>query len=320
MNQHSKPVKLILDTDMGNDIDDALALAMIHSLEARGECQLLGVMLSKDNPYAPMMVDAINTFYQRGDVPIGMVEKGVTPEDGKFNKAVIELKDDTGNLLFPTTHQKDQYQPAVPLLRRLLAESEDQSVVVIPIGFSTNLHQLFDTPADAYSPLTGIELFEKKVSHVSMMAGCFNEENPAHHREFNIVQDLEASTRFIADCPRPIYFTGWEVGASIKHPVRSILNDYQWTEHHPVVEGYKRYIEMPYDRQTWDLTAVLFATRQNRNYFTIHGPGKVTVDDIGRTLFDANAQGQHYILSVTPAQCDIIREVQVELSSQPILR
>ena len=30
------PVKLIFDTDMGNDVDDAMALAMIHSLQRRG--------------------------------------------------------------------------------------------------------------------------------------------------------------------------------------------------------------------------------------------------------------------------------------------
>ena len=28
------PVRLILDTDIGNDVDDALALAMIHALQS----------------------------------------------------------------------------------------------------------------------------------------------------------------------------------------------------------------------------------------------------------------------------------------------
>lgn len=43
------PVPIILDTDMGNDIDDALALGLIHTLQTRGECRLLAVTLSKDN-------------------------------------------------------------------------------------------------------------------------------------------------------------------------------------------------------------------------------------------------------------------------------
>ena len=46
----ARPV--IFDTDMGNDIDDALALAMLHSLTDRGECQLIGVTLTNANPAA----------------------------------------------------------------------------------------------------------------------------------------------------------------------------------------------------------------------------------------------------------------------------
>ena len=31
----AEPVRLIFDTDMGNDIDDGIALAAIHALESR---------------------------------------------------------------------------------------------------------------------------------------------------------------------------------------------------------------------------------------------------------------------------------------------
>ena len=36
------PTRLIFDTDMGNDIDDALALGVIHALQSREECELAG--------------------------------------------------------------------------------------------------------------------------------------------------------------------------------------------------------------------------------------------------------------------------------------
>ena len=45
----ASPVRLTFDTDMGNDIDDALALAMIHALQNRGEAVLLAVTVTKDN-------------------------------------------------------------------------------------------------------------------------------------------------------------------------------------------------------------------------------------------------------------------------------
>ena len=67
---------------MGNDVDDAMALAMIHTLETRGVCKLLAVTITKDHPKAGPFVDAINTFYNRGDIPIGVVRGGVTPDAG----------------------------------------------------------------------------------------------------------------------------------------------------------------------------------------------------------------------------------------------
>src|SRR5688572_27012687 len=80
--QRQPPKLVILDTDMGNDIDDALALAMLHTLMQQGECRLLGVAVSKDNPFAAQYVDVVNTFYGNGNLPVGVVQNGVTPEDG----------------------------------------------------------------------------------------------------------------------------------------------------------------------------------------------------------------------------------------------
>src|SRR5689334_9393496 len=73
------PQRVIFDTDMGNDVDDALALAVLHALESRGECRLLAVTVTKDEPYAAPYVDVVNTFYGRPDIPIGVVRGGVTP-------------------------------------------------------------------------------------------------------------------------------------------------------------------------------------------------------------------------------------------------
>ncbi|MBL8219156.1 MAG: hypothetical protein JNL62_07995, partial [Bryobacterales bacterium] len=58
----ASPVSIIFDTDMGNDIDDALALACLHSLESLGEVKLLGVTITKDNRHAAPFVDLVNHF------------------------------------------------------------------------------------------------------------------------------------------------------------------------------------------------------------------------------------------------------------------
>ncbi len=65
-------VRIIYDTDMGNDIDDALALGVIHALQSREECTLLAVTVSKDNFYAAAFSDLVNHFYGRPEIPVGL--------------------------------------------------------------------------------------------------------------------------------------------------------------------------------------------------------------------------------------------------------
>ena len=67
-----EPVQVIFDTDITGDVDDVLALAMLHTLADRGECDLLAVTISKVNPLTGPFTDATNTFYGRGDIPIGV--------------------------------------------------------------------------------------------------------------------------------------------------------------------------------------------------------------------------------------------------------
>src|ERR1700752_1626134 len=76
----ARPV--IFDTDMGNDIDDALALAMLHALSDRGECLLLGVTLPNANAAAVPYVRMINRFYGRPDLPVGAAIRALKGGDG----------------------------------------------------------------------------------------------------------------------------------------------------------------------------------------------------------------------------------------------
>jgi purine nucleosidase len=68
-----EPVRIIFDTDMGNDVDDALALALLHACESRGEARILAVTITKDNRWAATFVDLLDTFYGRPGIPVGMV-------------------------------------------------------------------------------------------------------------------------------------------------------------------------------------------------------------------------------------------------------
>src|SRR5262245_17721609 len=86
----AEPVRLIFDTDICGDCDDVLALGMIHSLQSRGHCRLLAVTISVDHELAASFVDAVNTFYGRGEIPIGVVGKGGVVETSVFLSLVEE--------------------------------------------------------------------------------------------------------------------------------------------------------------------------------------------------------------------------------------
>ena len=266
-----QPVRLVFDTDLGNDVDDAMALCMIHALVDRGECQLLAVTITKDNRYAAPMADLLNTFYGRPEIPIGVVRGGVTPQDGRYLREVVTAEDD-GRLRYARRLQAGSEAPeAAGLLRTVLAAQPDGSVVLAQVGFSTNLARLLDSPADDVSPLTGRELVQQKVRLLSAMAGAFGEAMKGR-KEYNIVTDVEAARKLFAEWPTPIVASGWEIGNAIKHSARSMQEDYRYVDRHPLVDAYHYYRGLQNDQPTYDLTSVLYAVRPDRGYFDSSRP------------------------------------------------
>jgi inosine-uridine nucleoside N-ribohydrolase len=300
-----EPVSLILDTDMGNDIDDGMALGLIHALQSRGECKLLAVTITKDNRYAAPYIDLVNTFYGRGDVPIGMVRNGKTPEPSNMIRVPVERKNSDGSYVYPRRLTDGSNAPdAVSVLRRVLAAANDGSVVIVQVGFSTNLAALL-----AADP----QLVARKVRLLSAMAGHF----PLGQPEFNVKTDIPAAQRVFHEWPTPIVFSGFEIGQALLFPAARIEEDFSWVRDHPVAEAYRNYMHMPYDRPSWDLTAVLYAVRPGRGYFSLSLPGRVTVDEKGQTHFAADPSGKHRYLVLGEDQKARTLETLILLASQP---
>jgi inosine-uridine nucleoside N-ribohydrolase len=301
--QAAAPLHVIFDTDMGNDVDDALALAMLHALASRGEVKLLAVTVSKGTPWAVEYVRLVDEYYGRGTIPVGFVHDGKTPEDGLYVKQVCDLH-----------HRQLSKTPApeaVQLLRKTLAAEPDGAVTLIQVGFSTNLARLMESGADAYSKLSGMELIRKKVRLLTVMAGNFAKADP----EYNVMTDVPSASKVFADWPTDVYFSGFEVGDAILYPAASIEHDFP--AGNPVAEAYRAYAKMPYDRPTWDLTTVVYDLRPDSDYFAVSPAGKVTVTADGVTHFAPNPQGKRYFLSVNSTQAARVRETCIWLSSQP---
>lgn len=317
----ARSVPLIFDTDIGNDCDDVLAMGVIHALQTRGECELLAVTITKDHELAAPFTDVVNTFYGRGDIPIGVCRSGVTPEKGKFN-VLADTKDD-GKDRYPHDLRSGKDAPdAVDVLRRTLASQKDGSVVIAQVGFSTNLANLLKSTADKHSDLNGMELVRKKVRLLSIMAGAFrqiaNDKGQLYdHKEYNIVKDIPAAKTLVKDWPTPIVWSGFEIGKNLTYPHQSILQDYRYVPHHPLPEAYTLYIPPPHDRPTWDLTSVLHAVRPDRGYFDLSAAGRVHVADDGLTTFEESADGRDRYLILKDEQKGRAGEALVQLSSQP---
>lgn len=316
-----KPVQLIFDTDLGNDVDDALAMGCIHALQSRGECELLAVTITKDHELAAAFADVINTFYGRGEIPIGVCRSDVTNGKGRFN-GLAEIQDN-GKDRFPHDLRSGKDAPdAVNLLRRTLASAEDNSVVIAQVGFSTNLANLLDAPADDISPMTGRELVEKKVQKLSVMAGAFtqikNDKGQLYdHKEYNVIKDIPAAQKLAKEWPTPILWSGYEIGIALRYPHESIEQDYGYVEHHPLAEAYIAYMPPPHDRPTWDLTCVLQLVRPDRDYFGLTPVGTVTVADDGLTTFEEDPSGRDQYFTLNELQIARTVEALQLLSSEP---
>jgi inosine-uridine nucleoside N-ribohydrolase len=295
------PLAVIFDTDMGNDVDDALALAMLHAFASREEVKVLAVTVSKDNPWAAEYVRLVNEYYGRGTIPVGIVHDGKTREDGLYVRQVCELHG----------RHPGNTEDAVLLLRKTLAGEQDGAVTLIQVGFSTNLARLIESAPDQFSDLSGMELVKRKVRLLTVMAGNFADPKP----EYNVMTDIPAASKLFASWPTDIYFSGFEIGEAILFPASSIEHDFP--AGNPVAEAYRAYAKMPYDRPSWDLTTVLYDLRPDRGYFDISPPGDVLVSPDGATKFQSAAQGKRYFLKVNPVQAARVREACVWLASQP---
>jgi len=290
----ARPV--IFDADMGNDIDDALALAMLHAFTSRGECELIGVTLTNSHPAAVPYIRMVNRFYGRGDLPVGSAIKSL--KDGANDGYMAQALRAMGPV------SAESAEPAPALLRRLL-QSAREKVIVVQTGFSSNLAALLDSPG-------GMALIREKVEMVVAMAGNFADGQP----EYNVHIDIPAAKAVFERWPTPVVFSGFEIGRDLLYPAASIERDFAYVALHPIAASYRAYRKMPYDRPSWDLTAVLEAVRPSPGYFGLSEPGTVAVGRDGSTRFTAGAGNRRYLI-LDPSRRAEILAVLTLLASQP---
>ena len=150
-------LKLIVDTDIGSDIDDALCMAY---LLRQPRCEILGITTCSSEPEKrAQIVDSICQYVQR-EFPIfpGLGD----PVLGKQLQVAVHQYEVTEQ--FPHRTQFPQNQ-AIPFMKEAI-EANPHEVTLLAIGPLTNIGALFA----AYPHLAAL------VKEVCVMGGSFFEK------------------------------------------------------------------------------------------------------------------------------------------------
>ena len=238
----ASPVKVIFETDFTFDVDDVGALATLHALADNGEAQILAVSYNEVQKNAVDALDAINTWYGRGDIPIGLYDKPLAAPDDDHSFYIPTLAGMAHDI------NDNMVDSSLTVYRHVLAQQPDHSVTIISVGFLNNLYDLLQSNPD---------LVASKVKKLVLMGGVYNDD-------FNFVRHnlVDQSQYVIENWPSPIVIsqdgayvhTGSALQTTpVDNPVRAAY--------------YKWFGDSFQDRSSWDQMAVLYAVRGAGVYF-----------------------------------------------------
>lgn len=66
-------VPIIFDSDIGPDYDDIGAITILHAMADNNECKILATIASNKHKRIAPVLDVMNTYFNRPDIPIGVV-------------------------------------------------------------------------------------------------------------------------------------------------------------------------------------------------------------------------------------------------------
>jgi hypothetical protein len=272
--------KIIFDTDMGSDCDDAGALALLHVYADQGKAEIIGCIYSSVVvPYGAAIVEAINIYYGRPDIPVGACF-GEEVGDPVDKMSAEKLAKDTTAFENRIVHNRDA-EEQTRLNRRLLLSQPDSSVTYITVGHTKGLYDLLVSQPDDISPLFGSEMVRKKIKRWVALGAL-----GAHHNGDWLVKDWNfffngtaPYTQYLVEhFPAPVFFVdgGRNVmtGKSLKETppgniLRTVYRDWLWNVEKKTLDD---------QRPSWDLVTVYFAVEGLGNYFETASPGWLQFD------------------------------------------
>lgn len=234
-------IPVIYETDITLDVDDAGALAVLYGLQMEKKVNLLGVCYNEVHPAGPSVIDAINTYYGYGNLPIGIYQKQLKDPDPS-DYFSLEKDFDVDDM--PHNPMDNIVGNAVGIYKHLLRSQTDNSVTIISVGFLNNLYELLQDPE-------GVELVERKVKLLAVMGGL-------HNDGFNFVRhNLVDQTQYVIEnWPGELVIT--DAGGEM---ITGETLSSETPVHNPVRRAYELewYQGPDIGRSSWDQVTVLYA-------------------------------------------------------------
>ena len=258
------PVDIFFDTDMETDCDDAAALAILHALADNQECEILATVVSVRDWASAATVAAINAYYGRPALPLGMVKGDGVLEKSKFASQIAKE--------FPTHVKSAADVPDATLVyREVLEKRPDQSITIVTVGYVTNLKNLLQLPADGSHP-SGLDLIKAKVKTWVCMGGNFIGDPPKDDLKLgnvNFQRDAASAHYAVHHWPTPLVFVGREIG-SVPSGLQIGDRLAEAPPGSPVRAAYSHYFGGTIKkRHVADPTTVLYAVRGLHDYWDI---------------------------------------------------
>ena len=290
-NYEQKDIRVILDCDMGSSTDDLFALMMLYRYMDMKRCTLLGVVVDRMDRANADAVDVMNNYYGYPDIPIGLEKAGVKdPRIFIPYHNMAYARDTDGKPIFKrTVGDKGEYMDGYKLYRKILAQQPDKSVTIASVGFVTCLSRLLQSGPDEFSPLSGLELFQKKVKNIYMMGGVFGD---SFEHDYNFTAAIDYSLKFFELLPKDIdiVFSPGEVGDPLYYSAADIISDMSWTDAHPIKWIYQFLVEDKFQKM-WDPLAVINAVEGDDIFYELSPRGWVTLTPTGETIFTPDPKG-----------------------------
>jgi len=295
---------------MTGDCDDCGALALLHALADRGEVEILGCIASYGgNPYVAGCIDAINTYYGRGDLPIGVIHEPYGRTESRYLEAIATDTERYGHDIVT----KDALPGHVEMYRKLLAGQPDKRVTIVTVGRLKALSDLLDSRPDDISPLSGTELVRQKVVQWVCMGGYYPNRDGKGEANFKTFGGAGYSRLAVENCPVPAVFSGFEIGRDIMTGSK-LLQD---SDDNPVARAYRLHLGERHEHHSWDQTAVLFAVRGAEPWWDLVTEGHNDVQEDGINYWRASPDRDQAYLIRRQTPDDVANEIDTLMAEPP---